>query len=78
MGTIQTAAGSVRDAVASISDALREQRTASTDLARSVETIAQLSEENMVAVESVAQTATGLADTAKKLQAAIQFFKLAA
>jgi len=76
MQYIQSAAAAVRDSVALISDALFEQRAASTDLARNVESIAQLSEENMLSVAAVAETAKGLVTTSDQLHQAISFFKV--
>jgi methyl-accepting chemotaxis protein len=66
----------VRDAVAAITDALREQRTASTDLARNVESIAQMSEENTAAVGSVADTAHRLVGVSDTLKAAVSRFRV--
>lgn len=50
MAEVRTGAYRVVDAVREISDALREQATASSDIARNVETIAQMAEENSAAV----------------------------
>lgn len=66
----------VQHAVHSISDALREQRAASTELARSVESIAQMSEENSQAVASVAHTATQLVEVSDTLKTSIARFHL--
>ncbi len=76
MNGIRTATETVQQAVGAISDALREQRSASTELARNVESIAQMSEENSAAVGSVADTARQLSAVSAKLQATIQHFKI--
>ena len=75
MGNIQSVTGQVKGVVAEISLALNEQRVASTELARSVEAVAQMSEENLAAIRSVAETARSLADSSTKLQVTVQFFK---
>lgn len=77
MHNIQAAAASVKEAVTAISEALSEQRLASTELAKNVESIAQMSEENMAAFEAVADTAKRVATSSEKLQSAVQFFKVA-
>lgn len=76
MDSIQTAATSVRESVALISDALSEQRSASTELAKNLESISQLSEENMASVAAVAETAKDLVTTSDKLHQTISFFKV--
>jgi methyl-accepting chemotaxis protein len=76
MESIRNAAETVRDAVAAITDALREQRGASTDLARNVESIAQMSEENTAAVGSVADTAHRLVGVSDTLKGAVSRFRL--
>jgi methyl-accepting chemotaxis protein len=76
MESIRTAAETVRDAVGAITDALREQRGASTDLARNVESIAQMSEENTAAVGSVADTAHRLVGVSDTLKGAVSRFRL--
>jgi methyl-accepting chemotaxis protein len=76
MESIRNAAETVRDAVAAITDALREQRGASTDLARNVESIAQMSEENTAAVGSVADTAHRLVGVSDTLKSAVSRFRV--
>ena len=76
MENIQAAATSVKEAVVSISGALREQGTASIDLAKNVESIAQMSEQNMAAIKSVASTAKSLAFSSEKLQTEVLFFRV--
>lgn len=76
MGSIQTATQTARDAITGISDALREQRTTSTDLARNVESIAMMSEENSAAVASVAETATQLVSVSDQLKSVVSRFRV--
>ncbi len=57
IGKVQEGAGQVVKSVNEISIALHEQSAASNDIARSVERIAQMAEENSEAVTSVASTA---------------------
>ena len=58
------------------SDALREQKTASTDVARNVESIAQMSEENAAAIVSVASTAQQLVQSSEALKTTVSRFRL--
>jgi methyl-accepting chemotaxis protein len=74
MTDIETATGNAREAIAGISYALREQRSTSTDLARNVESIAQMSEENSIAATSVADTAKELVTVASTLKSAVSHF----
>jgi methyl-accepting chemotaxis protein len=76
MQGIQQATETVQQAIGGISDALREQRVASTELARNVESIAQMSEENSAAVASVADTAHRLMAVASDLKDKVSHFKL--
>ena len=76
MGGIRHATETVRDAIAGISEAMREQRTASTELSRNVEGIAQMSEENTAAVASVASTANALVGVSSELKSAVARFRL--
>ena len=57
-------------------DCLREQRGASTELARNVEAIAQMSEENSAAVASVASTAHNLVSVSDTLRASVSSFRV--
>jgi methyl-accepting chemotaxis protein len=66
----------VRQSIGEISGALREQRTASTELARNVESIAQMSEENSAAVDQVAATARALAGVSSSLAGTVARFRL--
>jgi len=61
--------------VSDISASVGEQSLASTEIARNVEKIAQMSEENHAAVESNAQDILRLEQLAKELQSAVSRFK---
>ena len=76
MGEIRVASDIVCHSIESISDALREQKSSSSDLARNVEAIAQLSEENSNAVVSVADTAHRLVALSDALKASVSRFHL--
>ncbi len=72
---VQLQSRQVLEAVSEISIALREQTAASTEIAQSVERIAQMAEENNVAVAGNAQTAETLRKLAHGLTSAIARFK---
>ncbi|MBW7903166.1 MAG: methyl-accepting chemotaxis protein [Rhodocyclaceae bacterium] len=76
MGQIQNNAGSVVETVSEISSALREQSTASTEIARNVEHIAEMAEENNSVVAENASTAHELERLAEGLQAEIRRFRV--
>ncbi|MBL8453393.1 MAG: methyl-accepting chemotaxis protein, partial [Zoogloea sp.] len=76
MSGICHSASTMQGAIDNISDALREQRGASTDLARNVEAIAQMSEENSAAVGSVASTAHRLLTVADSLKSSVSRFRV--
>ena len=76
MTQIRTSADTVQHAIANISDALREQKTTSTELSGNVEAIAQMSEENSAAVESVATTAKQLVTLSDHLKSSVFHFSL--
>ncbi len=76
MNEICHSASTMQGAIESISDALREQRGASTELARNVEAIAQMSEENSAAVGSVASTAHRLLTVADSLKGSVSRFRV--
>ncbi len=75
MDGIRSATEMVRDAITGISEAMREQRSASTELSRNVEAIAQMSEENSAAVASVADTARSVVSVSDNLKAAVSRFR---
>jgi methyl-accepting chemotaxis protein len=76
MEGIRSSAEMVRNAITGISEAMREQRSASTELSRNVESIAQMSEENSAAVATVADTATALVGVSDRLSSAVSRFRL--
>ena len=76
MGHIRSSADTMQSTIESISDALREQRVASTELARNVEAIAQMSEENAAAVASVADTANRLVRVSDSLRNSVERFRM--
>ena len=76
MGGICDSAHTMQTTIENITDALREQRGASTELARNVEAIAQMSEENSAAVASVASTAHNLVSVSDTLRASVSSFRV--
>ena len=72
---MQSHSRQVVDAVSEISVSLREQASASTDIARSVERIAQMAEENNAAAGGNASTAQNLSSLAENLSAEVSRFK---
>jgi methyl-accepting chemotaxis protein len=76
IGQINEASGAVVNAISEISLALSEQSTASTEIAKNVERIANMSEDNTVAVRQVASSAQILAERADKLKVTVDNFKL--
>ncbi|MDD3328982.1 MAG: methyl-accepting chemotaxis protein [Zoogloea sp.] len=76
MEQIRAGAGQVVDAVTDISAALREQGAASTEIARNVEHIAQMAEQNSAAVRDTADTAQRLKSLAQQLQDEVAHFKI--
>ncbi len=77
MSQIQSNAGRVVETVSDISSALREQSAASTEIARNVEHIAEMAEENNSVVSENADTAHELERLAEGLQAEIRRFRVA-
>lgn len=77
MASIRGEAGRVVHTVAGISDALREQSAASTEIARNVETIARMAEENSSVAGNSHETADHLEGLANSLQEAVSRFKVA-
>ncbi len=73
---IKAESGRVVTAVNDISAALREQSTASNGIARNVEGIAHMAEENSAAVKESADAAQRLEKMAASLQAAVSHFKV--
>lgn len=75
IGQIQFKSRQVFEAVSEISGALREQATASSEIARNVERIAQMSEENNAAANGNAATASELRQLAEDLNREIARFR---
>lgn len=75
IGQVQAQAKQVLNAVSEISIALREQASASTDIARNVERIAQMAEENNAAASGNADTAGELRQLAETLNGEVARFK---
>jgi methyl-accepting chemotaxis protein len=73
---IKNEAGRVVDVVGDISHSLREQSVASNEIARNVETIAQMTEENSTAVEQTAAAAHHLGEMAMSLQSMVGQFRV--
>lgn len=76
MDQIRAGAAQVVNAVTDISSALREQGAASTDIARNVEHIAQMAEQNSAAVRGTADTARRLQNLAQQLRAEVAHFRI--
>jgi len=77
MAQVRDGAAHVVEVIREISDALREQTTASSDIARNVETIAQMAEQNSAAVAENHATAEELEKLAGALQAEVTRFRVA-
>ena len=76
IGRIKASAEEVVGVVDSISAALREQSAASNDIARKVEKIAQMSEQNTAAVQNTATTARDLGQLSAFLESAVKRFNI--
>ncbi len=76
VGMLASGSERVRTAVSSIDMALREQRAASTDIARSIEHIAQMSERNHAATRDSLERANELQALAQSLEATVQRFRV--
>ncbi|MDR2677864.1 MAG: methyl-accepting chemotaxis protein [Zoogloeaceae bacterium] len=76
MVSIQEDSSRVSEAVTEISNNLKEQSNASHDIAKNVENIAQMTDENNVAAEEVSSNAHQLDGLAKETSAAIAVFRL--
>ncbi|MDR2014663.1 MAG: methyl-accepting chemotaxis protein [Azoarcus sp.] len=73
---INEVSGAVLSAVSEISLALSEQSTASSEIAKNVEYIASMSEDNTTSVRGAAEAAQGLSSLATQLQETVNSFKL--
>ncbi|MDR2261424.1 MAG: methyl-accepting chemotaxis protein [Azoarcus sp.] len=76
MKTIRVEAAKVSSAVTEISEALKEQSQASHDVARHVESIAQMTDENNAVAEEAAASTKRLDRLASEVNAAISHFKV--
>lgn len=74
--SIDTQSRHVTTVIGDINNALREQSTASAEIARNVEQMAQISEENSAAVKETAVAASELESLAVRLQTTVQRFRL--
>ena len=72
---ISAGAQRVSHAVSDISNAIKEQSVASSDIARNVERVAQMSDENHAAAEKTANIARNLEDLAAELEHTVATFK---
>ena len=72
---VQNNTNEVLGAIANINTALGEQRIASQDLAKTMETVAQMAEENSATVEELATTAHVLMDLSGDLQKVVGRFR---
>ncbi|MFZ2852561.1 MAG: methyl-accepting chemotaxis protein [Rhodocyclaceae bacterium] len=77
IGAIEDSALQVVDTVNEISTALRKQSIACTEIARNVERIAQMADENCLAVANNARTAEQLKHLSAGLESEVHRFKLA-
>ncbi|KXB29171.1 chemotaxis protein [Dechloromonas denitrificans] len=75
IGQVQSQSRNVLNAVSEISVALREQATASTEIAQNVERIAQMAEENNAAAYGNAETAGELRQLAETLSSEVARFR---
>ena len=75
MQSIYEGSGIASGSIADISDALKEQSQVSHDLARHVESIAQMSEQNNAAAEGVAENARYLGQLADEVKVALRAFR---
>ncbi|MBY0444265.1 MAG: methyl-accepting chemotaxis protein, partial [Burkholderiales bacterium] len=73
---INNSSNDVIGSVTNITDQMQEQRTAARALALSVERIAQMTEENAVAVRSMSSSILGLDNMAKQLSSSVTRFRL--
>jgi methyl-accepting chemotaxis protein len=76
MAHLSSTTDMIVNAIRDLSSALNEQRTAASDLAQNIESIAQMSEENTATVDTVAGTARNLEATASDLRLAVSLFKM--
>ena len=77
MQQVQLSADAVLQAISNINGALTEQRGASQELAKGMETVAQMAEENSATVEELATTSGQLMGLSQTLQGVVARFRLA-
>ncbi|MDE1990407.1 MAG: hypothetical protein KGI82_08030, partial [Betaproteobacteria bacterium] len=75
MDSIRGSATQVGEAVSGIADTLREQSAAITEIARSVERIAQMAEDNSQKAAGSVEVSNELERTAGQLEAAVRHFR---
>ncbi|GAA5785317.1 histidine kinase [Chitiniphilus shinanonensis] len=78
IGRIEALASRVSDSIGDISGALREQSAASQDIARHVETVAQMTEEGHAASQLTSENAQSMAVAAERTSEQIAQFKIGA
>ena len=76
ISTLDGSAQQVREAIAAINSALREQRTASNEIARKVEQIAGMSEHNHASISALLSQANALESLAQSLRQTVGRFQL--
>jgi methyl-accepting chemotaxis protein len=76
MGEIDNGAQNVVHMIGEVSNALKEQATASHDIANRIEQIVQMVEENSSAVGSVANSAVQLSTLATTLSSGVERFRI--
>lgn len=76
IGQIEAGTARVADAIAAISDLLLEQASASGQMARDVQQVAEMTERNGVSLQGVKQAAAQLETVAQRLQAAVRQFRI--
>ena len=72
---ISAGAQKVSHTASDISSAIKEQSVASTDIAKNVEKVAQMSDENHAAIQEVASSAQNLEGLASELEGVVRKFK---
>ena len=75
IGLVQVRSRQVMEAVSGITISLHEQASASTEIARNIESIAQMAEENNAAARNNADTADGLRQLAETLSGEVAHFR---
>jgi methyl-accepting chemotaxis protein len=76
IATIEQSFGKVSGVIDDISAALAEQNIAANDLAKSTERVAQMSEENSTAAQSLLQLANALEEKAAQVRGAVEAFRV--